>query len=78
VYYQRGIPLSVNTDDPKMFGNSLAEEYMALHRHLNFSRADIRRVVEQGIETSWLPQQRKGELIAQFQIEFANLETAVR
>jgi adenosine deaminase len=74
VYYQRGIPLSINTDDPKMFGNSLAEEYLALHRHLDFSRADIRHVIEQGIETSWLRQERKTELLAQFQIEFADLD----
>src|SRR4029077_2257082 len=58
-YYERGIPLSINTDDPKMFGNSLAEEYLALHRHLGFSRADIRRLIEQAVETSWLPKQRK-------------------
>jgi adenosine deaminase len=66
--------LSINTDDPKMFGNSLAEEYLALHRHLGFSRADILRLIEQGIETSWLPQGRKLDLLGQFQTEFTTLE----
>jgi adenosine deaminase len=70
-YYQRGIPLSINTDDPKMFGNSLAEEYLALHQHLGFSAADIRRLIEQGIETSWLAPPRKRELLGEFQREFA-------
>jgi adenosine deaminase len=69
-YYERGIPLSINTDDPKMFGTSLAEEYQALHRHLGFSRADIRRVIEQAVETSWLPEQRKRDLLREFQREF--------
>jgi adenosine deaminase len=77
LYYQRGIPLSINTDDPKMFGNSLAEEYLALHRHLGFSRADILRLIEQGIETSWLPQGRKLNLLRQFQSEFATLEAGM-
>jgi len=72
IYYDRGIPLSINTDDPKMFGTSLAEEYLALHRHLGFSRVDILRLIEQGIETSWLPEQRKRDLLGQFQSEFAS------
>jgi adenosine deaminase len=29
-YYERGIPISINSDDPKMFDNSLAEEYQLL------------------------------------------------
>jgi adenosine deaminase len=68
-FYERGIPLSINTDDPKMFGNSLAEEYLALHRHLEFSRADIRRLIEQAVETSWLPEQRKRDLLSRIQSE---------
>jgi adenosine deaminase len=72
-YYERGIPLSINTDDPKMFGNSLAEEYLALHRHLGFSRADIQRLIEQAIETSWLPEPRKRDLLSRFQGEVAPL-----
>jgi adenosine deaminase len=70
-YYERGIPLSINTDDPKMFGNSLADEYLALHEHLGFSRQDILRLIEQGIETSWLPAPRKQQLLAEFRAEFA-------
>src|SRR5262249_61663633 len=68
-YYERGIPLSINTDDPKMFGNSLAEEYLALRRHLGFSRADIRRLIEQAVETSWLPEERKRDLLSRIQSE---------
>jgi adenosine deaminase len=72
-YYGRGIPLSINTDDPKMFGNSLAEEYLALYQQLAFSPADIQCLILQGIETSWLPPQRKRELLGQFQSEFTQL-----
>jgi adenosine deaminase len=68
-YYARGIPLSINTDDPKMFGNSLAEEYGALYRDLGFSRADIPRLIGQAVATSWLPQGRKRDLLWQLQGE---------
>jgi adenosine deaminase len=72
-YFERGIPLSINTDDPKMFGNSLAEEYLALHEHLGFSCLDIQHLIEQGIATSWLPVDRKRKLLAEFRDEFDNL-----
>ena len=31
-YFERGILITVNTDDPKMFGNTLAEEYTLLEK----------------------------------------------
>jgi adenosine deaminase len=73
LYYQRGIPLSINTDDPKMFGNSLAEEYLALRRHLGFSQVEILCLIKQGIQTSWLPERRKLDLLSQFQSEFTTV-----
>ena len=41
-YYERGMLLSINTDDPKMLGNSLAEEYMLLEEKKEFTRAVIK------------------------------------
>jgi adenosine deaminase len=65
-YFERGMKLSVNTDDPKMFGNSLAEEYELLVREKGFTQAEIKEVVLAGIETSWMPEKRKREMVAQF------------
>jgi adenosine deaminase len=65
-YHQRGLVVTVNTDDPKMFGNSLAEEYRLLEARLGFSREDIRGLVLQGIRASWLPQDRKEQLLKEF------------
>lgn len=75
-YFERGILLSINTDDPQMFGNSLAKEYLTLHRQLGFSRTDILRLIEQGIDSSWLSGERKGELLARFRGEFADVGAA--
>lgn len=63
VYWERGIPFSVNTDDPKLFNTSLAEEYLALHDELGFSTAEIDQVIEQGVASSWLPEARKRALL---------------
>ena len=65
-YFNRGIPISINTDDPKMFGNSLAEEYQTLVAEFAFSREEIRKIILQGIEVSWLSEDRKRELAKTF------------
>ncbi len=61
-YFERAIPISINTDDPMMFGNSLAEEYHVLEKKLGFSREEIRTIILQAIEASWLPEDKKQEL----------------
>jgi adenosine deaminase len=66
-YFERGIPISISTDDPKMFGNNLADEYRMLEQELGFSRADIRSLILQGIQSSWLAQARKDQLATEFQ-----------
>lgn len=62
-YFERGLAVTVNSDDPKMFGNSLAEEYRLLEERLGFSRDEVRSVILQGIRSSWLPGERKQQLI---------------
>ena len=65
-YYDSGIVVTINTDDPKMFGNSLAEEYRALEEELGFTRQEIQDVILQGIRASWLPEDEKRELVRNF------------
>ncbi|MCK4514953.1 MAG: adenosine deaminase, partial [Spirochaetaceae bacterium] len=65
-YFDRGLVVTINTDDPKMFGNSLAGEYRLLHEELGFSRDEIRTLILQGIGASWLPAGRKRALTREF------------
>ncbi|UCC63607.1 MAG: adenosine deaminase [Anaerolineae bacterium] len=65
-YFERGIVVTINTDDPKMFGNSLAEEYQRLEDRLGFSRDEVRTLILQGIHASWLPEGRKAQLVEEF------------
>lgn len=62
-YFERGIVVTINTDDPKMFGNSLAEEYRLLEQELGFSRDEIRALILQGVRASWLSGEKKQRLI---------------
>jgi adenosine deaminase len=70
-YFERGLVVTVNSDDPKMFGNSLAEEYRLLESRLGFSRDEIRGLILQGIAASWLPTQRKMEWTERFRSDAA-------
>ncbi|HOU12053.1 MAG TPA: adenosine deaminase [Anaerolineae bacterium] len=65
-YFERGILVTISTDDPKMFGNTLAEEYALLEQTLGFSRADIRTLILNGIRAAWLPETQKERLRAAF------------
>jgi adenosine deaminase len=58
-YFERGLLVSVNTDDPAMFGTSLADEYRQLVEQCGFSRGDILALLHRTIESSWLPEGRK-------------------
>jgi adenosine deaminase len=61
-YFERGIIVTVNSDDPKMFGNSLTEEFRLLESKLGFSRDETRDLILQGIQAAWLPEDRKQQL----------------
>lgn len=62
-YFEKGIVLSINSDDPKMFGNSLAEEYRLLEEELGFSRDEIRSLILQSVQISWLSEEKKQNMI---------------
>jgi adenosine deaminase len=65
-FFERGLVVTVNTDDPKMFGNNLAEEYRLLVERLGFTQEEIRTLILQGIRSSWLPEERKQQLMDEF------------
>jgi adenosine deaminase len=65
-YFDRGLFITINTDDPKMFGNSLAEEYRLLENRCGFSREELRTLILQGIQAAWLSAEKKQELVEAF------------
>jgi adenosine deaminase len=58
-FFEAGLLVTVNTDDPAMFGNSLAQEYQMLEERLGFSRDVVRKVILNGIKASWSSTGRK-------------------
>lgn len=70
-YFLRGIPVSVNTDDPRMFHTSLAEECHQLARECGFSKKEICDLVLLAIESSWLSEDSKSALASSFKADDA-------
>ena len=66
-FWERGLVGPVNTDDPTMFGTTLAEEYRLLESRLGFSRDEIRSLILQAIESSWLDVDARDALVERFQ-----------
>jgi adenosine deaminase len=62
-YFEKGIIVTINTDDPKMFGNSLAQEYEVLEKTLGFSPREIRSLMVNAVKASWLPEQKKQQMV---------------
>lgn len=54
-YMDRGLNISINTDDPGMFHNAMAEEYAVLMEHFDFTADEIRQLVLNALAAAWRP-----------------------
>jgi len=65
-YFDKGLLVTVNTDDPMMFGNSMAQEFDALEQNFNFKTHEIQKLILNSIDASWLEIDRKAALKESF------------
>jgi adenosine deaminase len=70
-FYDEGLLISVNTDDPKMFNNSLVAEYRLLIEKLNFSFDEIVNLIRNGIQSAWCEEAKKLELLKELEKKIA-------
>ena len=57
--YQKGLNVSVNSDDPPMFGADITDELLMLHEKLNYSLDDLLTLTKKAIEASFLEHSEK-------------------
>ena len=62
-YFDHGLMITVNTDDPAMFRTTLAREYQLLQEHFGFTEEQLREVARNSFEASFLPAERKLEFL---------------
>ena len=66
-FFDAGLLVSVNTDDPKMFQTSLAGELTVLSEELGFTPPEISRLLENGIRSTWCERSTKQRLLAELE-----------
>ena len=68
-FFDAGLLVTVNTDDPAMFQTSLAGEYRELARVHGFTCGEIRALVENAVAASWLDAAGKAALLAELRAD---------
>ena len=63
MYFESGLMVTLNSDDPPMFGSDLLEEYVLVHERFEFSLEQMRELAANSVEASFLPPSRKLELL---------------
>ncbi|MDX1396059.1 MAG: adenosine deaminase [Gemmatimonadota bacterium] len=64
VYYDEGLVVSLHTDNRLMSGTTVTEEYVRAWKHLDFSLAEIARMIRHGFASAFLHHGEKQALLA--------------
>jgi aminodeoxyfutalosine deaminase len=62
-YFERGLMVTLNSDDPPMFGSNLLEEYVLAHERYGFTLDQLRELAANAVEASFLEPERKIALL---------------
>ena len=70
---EAGVVVTVNSDDPALFGTTLTEEYRLLVREFGYGVDDMERIALNAVRAAFLPDEAKGKLLAEFSAAYAEL-----
>ncbi|CAK9439561.1 uncharacterized protein LODBEIA_P36610 [Lodderomyces beijingensis] len=62
VFLEKGVPFSINSDDPAYFGGYILDNYVAVQKSFALTAAQWKQIVLNGINGSWCSHERKQEL----------------
>ena len=58
-YFDAGLLVTLNSDDPAFFGSDLSNEYILAHTQQGFTREELRQLAGNSIRASFLPESSK-------------------
>ncbi|MGQ8366731.1 adenosine deaminase [Glaciecola sp. 1036] len=61
---EQGLKVTVNSDDPSYFGGYMNENFIALYEHLGMTESQLKQLIINGFEASFLPDDIKQKWIA--------------
>ena len=62
-YFDAGLMVTINSDDPALFASDLEDEYRLVENDFGFSREHLRELAANSIEASFLPPERKVDIL---------------
>ena len=65
LYFEEGLMVTLNSDDPPFFGANLLEEYVLVQREFGFSLEQMRELAANSVEASFLGPERKLALLGE-------------
>jgi len=65
-YFEQGLMITINSDDPAMFRTTLTREYQLLQDHFGFTEEQLRELARNSFEASFLPAEKKLEFLNLF------------
>lgn len=65
-YFDEGVMITLNSDDPALFGTSLAREYQLAQVQFGFTDEHLRELARNSFEASFLPAEKKLEFLNLF------------
>ena len=70
-YFDHGLMITLNTDDPAMFGTTLSHEYQLAQQAFGFTDEHLRELARNSFEASFLPAEKKLEFLNLFDAAIA-------
>jgi aminodeoxyfutalosine deaminase len=71
--WDAGLLLTVNSDDPALFGTDLNNEYQVLVQYFDFTQSELEQISLNAIQACFLGQGEKQKMIREFKKEFEEL-----
>ncbi len=66
-YFDRGLLVTLNSDDPAFFGSDLVGEFLLAHMQQGFNREELRQLAANSIRASFLPESEKSAWLARIE-----------
>jgi len=63
-FYEAGIKVSINSDDPPFMSTTLAQEYQRVQESYNYSDATMNAITKMAIESAFVDEKTRKELLA--------------
>lgn len=76
-FFDLGFLVTVNSDDPSLFHTDLNNEYIQIHKHLEFSIPELFQLSLNGIETAFIDESMKTELRDSFSAEYRQIMSQI-